>query len=92
MCSSPKPEHHHGGGLHSNHHHQVSGGANGVAGFATNGLSMIPPTVTANGGQPTHLLNAVGGQAAMGGAVGGNGGIVGDDLHTFKEALVLRPR
>lgn len=93
LCSSsPKPEHHHGGGLHSNHHHQLSGGANGVAGFATNGLSMMPPAVTANGGQPTHLLNAAGGQGAVGGAVGGNGGIVGDDLHTFKEALVLRPR
>lgn len=89
---SPKPEHYHGGSLHSNHHHQLSGGANGVAGFATNGLSMMPPAGTAHGGQPTHLLNAAGGQGAVGGTVGGNGGIVGDDLHTFKEALVLRPR
>ncbi|EDV92386.1 UPF0472 protein C16orf72 homolog [Drosophila grimshawi] len=83
---SPKPEHH--------VHHQVSGGANcgtgSAIGFANNGLSMMPPT--AAGGQPMHLLNTASGQAAMVGATGATGGIVGDDLHTFKEALVLRPR
>lgn len=51
---------------------------------------MMPPTTA--GGQPTHLLNAASGQAATVGATGGTGGIIGDDLHTFKEALVLRPR
>ncbi|KAH8411346.1 hypothetical protein KR215_002410 [Drosophila sulfurigaster] len=96
---SPKPEHnnHHGG--------QVSGGgggggANGVTGFASNGLSMMAPTNT-NGGQTAataaHLLNnPASGQVATvgatGGALGAASGIVGDDLHTFKEALVLRPR
>ncbi|XP_034111654.1 HUWE1-associated protein modifying stress responses [Drosophila albomicans] len=94
---SPKPEHnnHHGG--------QVSGGgggANGVTGFASNGLNMMAPTNT-NGGQTAataaHLLNnPASGQVATvgatGGALGAASGIVGDDLHTFKEALVLRPR
>ncbi|XP_017869761.1 PREDICTED: UPF0472 protein C16orf72 homolog [Drosophila arizonae] len=82
---SPKPEHHQCGGLH---HHQVNSSSNSVTGpaigFASNGLNMMPPTV---GGQPTHLLSAAGAQAS----VGSTGGI-GDDLHTFKEALVLRPR
>ncbi|XP_034474547.1 UPF0472 protein C16orf72 homolog [Drosophila innubila] len=88
---SPKPEHNHSGVHH--HHHQVSGGANGVTGFASNGLSMMPPTSA--GGQSTHLINGASGQAATVGATGGGigaGGITGDDLHTFKEALVLRPR
>ncbi|XP_023161419.1 uncharacterized protein LOC111593072 [Drosophila hydei] len=88
---SPKPEHHQCGGVH---HHQVNGSPNSVTGsaigFASNGLNMMPPTTA--GGQPTHLLNAAGGQAATVGATGGTGGIIGDDLHTFKEALVLRPR
>ncbi|KAH8269923.1 hypothetical protein KR044_002605 [Drosophila immigrans] len=91
---SPKPEHNNNG--HHGHGGQVSGGGGGGAnGFASNGLSMMPPTNTSGGGQAHLLNNASSGQVATVGATGGAlgaGGIVGDDLHTFKEALVLRPR
>ncbi|ALC49148.1 CG4768 [Drosophila busckii] len=96
---SPKPEHHqHGGGgggnahhhHHHHHHHQANIGGNNVTnatlGFASNGLSLMPPNSA--GAQATHLLNSGNGQASAMGATGG----IGDDLHTFKEALVLRPR
>ncbi|KAH8387697.1 hypothetical protein KR093_008937 [Drosophila rubida] len=99
---SPKPEHnnHHGSGGG-----QVSSGGGGgggggaangvVTSFASNGLSMMPPTNANSPGQAHLLNNASSGQVATVGATGGAlgaSGIVGDDLHTFKEALVLRPR
>ncbi|XP_030382200.1 UPF0472 protein C16orf72 homolog [Scaptodrosophila lebanonensis] len=60
-------------------HHNNNGG--GALGFANSGLAMPPSSVTS----PAHVLT--------GGAVGiGTAGVMGDDLHTFKEALVLRPR
>lgn len=76
--SSPKPE-----------HHQSGSGGSGL-GFHSSGLGLNSgPASVAGGG---HLLSAGavgGGQAGAGGAPGGG---IGDDLHTFKEALVLRPR
>ncbi|EDW46189.1 UPF0472 protein C16orf72 homolog [Drosophila sechellia] len=76
---SPKPE----------HHHQSGSGGSGL-GFHGSGLGLTGGPLTAAGGG--HLLSAgaAGGrQEVTGGAPGGG---IGDDLHTFKEALVLRPR
>ncbi|XP_068141183.1 HUWE1-associated protein modifying stress responses [Drosophila tropicalis] len=86
---SPKPEHiHHNGcgvGL-------PSGAASiGASGFVSSGLGIASLPSSPNVGAA-----AVAGAGAAGGVHGAAGGInpggIGDDLHTFKEALVLRPR
>lgn len=79
---SPKPE-----------HHQSGSGGSGL-GFHSSGLGLAGGPPTAAGGQ-SHLLSAGAGGGGGGGQTGGAAaaaGGIGDDLHTFKEALVLRPR
>lgn len=82
MFRSPKPE-----------HHQSGSGGSGL-GFHSSGLGLAGGPPTAAGGQ-SHLLSAGAGGGGGGGQTGGAAaaaGGIGDDLHTFKEALVLRPR
>ncbi|KAH8266724.1 hypothetical protein KR018_000778, partial [Drosophila ironensis] len=78
---SPKPE-----------HNQSGSGGSGL-GFQGPGLGLSSgaPIAGISGGQPNFLSVSTG---AVGQASGGSspGGGIGDDLHTFKEALVLRPR
>ncbi|KAH8304125.1 hypothetical protein KR059_001028 [Drosophila kikkawai] len=76
---SPKPE-----------HHQSGSGGSGL-GFHSSGLGLNsgPPSVAGGVG---HLLSAGAGGGGQAGAGCAPGGGIGDDLHTFKEALVLRPR
>lgn len=78
MFRSPKPE-----------HHQSGSGGSGL-GFHSSGLGLAGGPPTAAGGQ-SHLLSAGAGGGGQTGGAAAPGGI-GDDLHTFKEALVLRPR
>ncbi|SPP88600.1 UPF0472 protein C16orf72 homolog isoform X1 [Drosophila guanche] len=89
---SPKPEHNHGGGVGG--HFSTSGGPGSGLGFLGSGLDLPGGPLTGASGHPSHLLSPAGAGAHSGGGGCGAPGApgIGDDLHTFKEALVLRPR
>ncbi|EDW30591.1 GL26764 [Drosophila persimilis] len=70
-------------------HFSTSGGPGSGLGFLGSGLDLPGGPLTGASGQPSHLLSPA---VVQGGGGGAPGAGIGDDLHTFKEALVLRPR